>query len=501
MRRRAVLVVAIVGWLGCADGGERAEGPTTGATQGSTAPATGDESSSSDQGTASESTASTGADGSSSDDGAASEFDPAFALEQVDIALAAGVPGLAIAIVYDGEVVMAEGFGVADELGTAVDPTTLFNVASLTKMVTALTVLTERDEGLVMLDAPVPSVVPEFLLREGFDPSSVQIRHLLTHSSGLGDWWNDPYTAGYTLLEEFSGNPEQPLWFTPGTIFDYSNRGFTLAGLVAARLHGGSFADAVQARVLTPLGMDGATVDAAVAQQRVHARGDSSWDGGWVGPEQYVGEWYEPSGGLWVGADDLGALLIALAHESADGIADGTIAELGSPVMPTHEYPGAAYGYGLFVDTNEPRSVYHAGSTGGYLADIEVVPSKGFGVAIVVNSNVWEPGQAGFAIFEHYAGPVPYSDDPLDLDAETVPGSYDDPWQLGHIEISQGDDGLQASFTDLAQTVELVELWPGAYTCPHPADPAQEMDVMFWPDADGNASHLVSRAGVAVRAQ
>lgn len=494
--RRVVPWLAVVGWLGCGGDSSPAD-PTWIDPFPTTAPHgdddTAGESSEGSSGDAEESSG-------SSTGGVPTDFDPSFALAQVDAALAAGVPGLAIAIVYDGEIVMAEGFGDADENGTPADATTLFNMASVTKHITALTLLTERDEGLLTLDTPVPAIFPQFQLGAGFDPASVQVRHLLTHTSGLGDWPTEPYTAGDALVDEFVLNPNQPLWFPPGTVHDYSNRGYTLAGLLAAQLHGGTFADAVQQRVLDPLGMTTATVDAAIAATRTHARGDSEWDGGWVGPEAYVGEWYMPSGGLWASANDLGALVQALANQSAPGFADGTIAELGAPVQPTYEYPGATYGYGLYNDGGDPSSLYHSGSTGGYLADLEVMPAMGFGVAIVVNTNAWEPSQASFAILDHYAGPIPYPEGTDVLDPSTIPGSYDDPWQLGHIDVVEGPNGMQASFTDKGVVRDLEELWTGFYACQHPSEDG-ELDIQFWPGQDGSATHFVTRAGVAARVQ
>ncbi|MBL8942057.1 MAG: beta-lactamase family protein [Myxococcales bacterium] len=498
MRRTCSTILLLAALAGCGTGSSRGDsgsldslGPTSPTSGSGTEDDAGDDSG--------DTTLADAEDGgtTAADDGSQVDFDPAFALAQVDAALAAGVPGLAIAIVYDGEVVLAEGFGVADEGGTAVDATTLFNLASVTKVVTALTVLSERDAGLVSLDTPVPQVVPQFVLRDGFDANAVQIRHLLTHSAGLGDWPTEPYVYGNTLLEEFAANPNQPLWFPPGAVFDYSNRGYTLAGLVAATLHGGSFADAAQARVLAPFGMDGATLDAAIAGTRTHARGESSWDGGWVGPADYVGESYQPSAGLWAGADDLGGFVRAFATASAPGFAAGTIAEAESPIQPTHEGPGA-YGYGLFVDGGEPAVVYHGGSTGGYLADLEVVPSLGFGVAIVVNTDAWDPSQAGWAILAHYAGSGTYPQDPDPIDPASFPGSYDDPWQLGRIDVTATDTGLSASFADFGTTVALEPLWGASFSCAHPVT-GDPIDLMFWPDADGQAVYLVSRAGVAAR--
>lgn len=425
------------------------------------------------------------------------DFDPAFVIAQAEAALAAGVPGLAVAVVMEGQVVFAEGFGVADESGTPVDAETLFNLASITKSVTALTVLSQRDEGLLTLDTPVPELVPGFALRAGFDPASVRVGHLLTHTSGLGDWPTEPYVPGFTLLEEFTGNPNQPLWAPSGLVHSYSNRGFTLAGLVAATVDGTSFVDAAATRVLEPLGMTGATLEGAIAAGRPHARGSSA--SGWWGPQDYAGEWLGPSGGMWAGAQDLGRYVQALATGEGGGL-DDALTDAASPVQPQHLWPGSHYGYGLFVDAGtDPTLVSHGGSIAGYLADMQILPELGFGVIAVVNTDAWYPGELTFSVLDHYAGPLGYLDVP---DTSAAPGSlagsYHDPWQLGSIVVSQDAGGLTAQFVDFGQTVPLDDWGGGSFSCPHPLD-GLAMDVMFWPDAAGNATHLVSRAGVAAR--
>ncbi len=427
------------------------------------------------------------------------DFDPTFVHDQAAAALAAGAPGLAVAVVMEGEIVLAEGFGVADESGTPVDATTLFNLASVTKSVTAMTVLSLRDEGLLDLDGSVPSIVPQFTLLPGHDASAVTVRHLLTHTSAIGDWPNEPFVQGDTLVESFALNQNQPLWATPGAYWNYSNRGFELAGLVAATVGGEPFADAVQHRVLDPLGMTGATVDGVLAAGRAHARGESA--GAWYGPLDYTWESYEPSGGLWAGADDLAAYVLALTTSTADGVASPTLAEMIEPIQITHEWPGAHYGYGMFVDTSyDPPIVSHGGSTGGYLADLQLVPGAGFGVVVVVNTDGWYPSEMSWAIVEHYLGAPAWVDVAEPLDVSALAGTYDEPWHLGELVVTDDGGALSLGFTDLGATVPLTPLWGASYTCTHPTD-GYEMGFVFWPDADGRALALVGRDGVATRVE
>jgi CubicO group peptidase (beta-lactamase class C family) len=484
--------------LGCAPEprDEHSPTPTSAGLEGSDGDGDGEGDTASDDGTAD-------AGGTTFDDADGStgappvDFDPAFVIAQAQAALAAGAPGLAVAVVMDGQVVFAEGFGVADESGTPVDPDTLFNLASITKGITALTVLSQRDEGLLSLDTPVPAIIPGFALRDGFDPASVQVGHLLTHSAGLGDWPTEPYVPSDTLLEEFTLNPNQPLWFSSGAVFDYSNRGFSLAGLVAATVDGSSFDTAGTTRVLVPLGMTGATLEGALAAERSHARGLSS--DGWWGPQDYAGEWLGPSGGLWAGAQDLGRYVQAIATGEGGGL-DEALADATGPVMPLHLWPGQYYGYGLFVDIGyDPAVVSHGGSIGGYLSDMQVIPELGFGVIAVANTDLYWPGELTYAVAEHYVGQLGFSDAP-DTAAlfASIPGTYVDPWQLGSITVSEAGGGLSASFADFGQTVPLTEWGGGSFSFPHPLD-GFDTELMFWPDAAGNASSFVTRAGVAAR--
>lgn len=179
-------------------------------------------------------------------------FDPAFAEQQVDALLAAGVPGLAVAVVFDGEVVYAQAHGVTGPDAGSVDASTLFNLASVAKSATAMTLVEQAGAGLFDLQDPVSTHVPSFGAAGPYSAQSVTVHHLLTQSAGLGDWETEPFAGAVTLADSFALNAKQPLWAEPGAVFNYSNRNFELAGLVAATAEGTSFSEAVRSRVLEP---------------------------------------------------------------------------------------------------------------------------------------------------------------------------------------------------------------------------------------------------------
>jgi CubicO group peptidase (beta-lactamase class C family) len=155
----------------------------------------------------------------------------------------ANVPGLSIALIKNGKVAWARGFGVRDVNTKApVDADTIFPAASLSKVVFAYAVLKMREEKLIELDRPLVSYLNASDLPD--DPRTKQItaRHALTHSIG---WQNWRFAKGNTL--QFA--------FAPGEKFSYSGEGFFLLQRVVEQIVGRGFEEVMRERVLNPLGM------------------------------------------------------------------------------------------------------------------------------------------------------------------------------------------------------------------------------------------------------
>ncbi len=182
------------------------------------------------------------------------------------------VPGASFAAARGGRVVYARGFGyTSDDRLRAVEPTSLFRVASLSKPITALAVLTYVDSGAIALDDPVAALLTaEFERDPPVDPRlrSITIRQLLQHTGG----WDssrtfDPMFRTVAIAEEFRATPpagpdlilrsmlRRPLDFDPGARYAYSNFGYSVLGRVLERLSMRSYAACVRDRVLSPLGI------------------------------------------------------------------------------------------------------------------------------------------------------------------------------------------------------------------------------------------------------
>jgi D-alanyl-D-alanine carboxypeptidase len=179
-----------------------------------------------------------------------------------------GLPGIAVGVVSDQELIWAKGFGFADvESRTPMTPATKFRMASHSKLFTATAIMQLRDAGKVRLDDPVVKYLDWFKIQpaEPDDPP-ITIEELLTHSAGL------PREAGphWSELEFPSGDGvrkyvlEHAAPYSPEVRWKYSNLGFTIAGMIAEAVSGEKWADYVQKHIFDPLGMTGSSVDRQV---------------------------------------------------------------------------------------------------------------------------------------------------------------------------------------------------------------------------------------------
>ncbi|MBI4541192.1 MAG: beta-lactamase family protein [Gemmatimonadetes bacterium] len=178
---------------------------------------------------------------------------------------ARNIPGLAMAIVHDQDVLWSRGFGFADvEKRIPTDPgTTLYRIGSLTKVFTSIAVMQLVEQGRLDLEDPVQAHLPWFRIKERFpDAPPITVRQLLTHTSGLPKESPFPYftTFEFPTLEQIRQAlaHQEPL-FPPETTHHYSNLGLVLAGEVVAAVSGLPWREYVDRKILKPLGMTRST--------------------------------------------------------------------------------------------------------------------------------------------------------------------------------------------------------------------------------------------------
>lgn len=223
------------------------------------------------------------------------------------------LPGLAAAVVHDGEVILRLTLGDADESGRPVLPDTPFMLASVSKSFTALAVIQLVDGGAVALDDPITTHIPDFELADPDVADALTVRDLIYHRSGLDrSVGADPIDgddgasleANVARLEDVS--PDRP------GVYRYSNINYDVLALLVERVSGMSFAAYMRERVFQPLGMEDSYVDPARAEAGGLAQGYYHWLGlGYRPFDPPFPDGVNGSAGLFASVEDLTHVLLA----------------------------------------------------------------------------------------------------------------------------------------------------------------------------------------------
>src|SRR3954470_14595547 len=237
------------------------------------------------------------------------------------------VPGISLAIVKDGKVVLAKGYGVR-KLGDAapVDAKTLFGIASNTKVFTATALGILVDEGKIRWDAPVIDYVPWFQLSDPYVTREMTVRDLLVHRSGLGLgagdllWWP---ASTYDRKEIARRLRYLPLATSFRSAYAYDNVLYLVAGEVIEAVSGQSWEDFVQSRILAKVGMSSSNVRHSDATRAGNVATPHAAVEGKVRPiAPFDSDNTNPAGGINSHADDLAKWMLVQLAEGK--LADGT---------------------------------------------------------------------------------------------------------------------------------------------------------------------------------
>ncbi|MBV9291522.1 MAG: beta-lactamase family protein, partial [Frankiales bacterium] len=317
------------------------------------------------------------------------------------------VPGLEVAIVRDGEPLYAGGVGLACiEEKRPVGSRTLFHHGSCGKAYTALLAVVVAEEGLLDLDAPVRSYVPELRLPDPFLAERIKVRDLLSHRSGLGRhdvaWIAHPEWSRDELVRRLAS---LPLAGDLREKFVYSNFAFALAGLVVERVTGTDFVEAMSSRVFDALGMTRSLIET----ETVRTDPDHAQPYRHDGEELVATAWrlmgaIAPAGGIITCADD--AVRWLRAQVGTGGLAAELVArthQLHTPLpagfSPFPELSFVGYGMGWLVGAHRGRpSIAHTGGVDGFTTHTLVLPEQRLGVT--VSANVF-PSQLSWAAALH----------------------------------------------------------------------------------------------------
>ena len=445
------------------------------------------------------------------------------------------VPGIAVAIVKDGEVVFEGGFGVREQgKPEAVDAHTLFAIASNTKAFTAASLSVLADEGKLKLDDRVIDHLPSFRMSDPYVTGEMRIRDLLAHRSGLslgaGDLLYWPATT-YSSDEVVARLAKVPLKGGFRDRYAYDNILYAVAQQVIERVSGQSYAQFLQTRIFAPVGMSATRFNADhLKPGDIAATGHAKYDftqlrtvapltwsnnsgaGGVYSSVHDMAKWMnvQLAGGKLPDGEAL--FSEARQREMWSMITPIPIPEPSVPELAAAKPDFAGYGEGWSLSSYRgQRLVWHTGGWPGMVSRLTLVPSKNLGVVVLTNQEIgaafnaitmqvldaylqapdtdWTAAyaaavakagsQADESWAKHAAARDRHSRPSLPLSGYA--GAYRDPW-YGEVSLAQEGGKLRLRFAKTPQLVGTLEHWQ------------HDSFIVRWDDRSLNADAFVNFA-------
>ncbi len=421
------------------------------------------------------------------------------------------VPGMAVAIVKDGKIVLAKGYGVRKaEEATPVDEFTMFGIGSNTKAFTTAALATLVDEGKLAWDDPVYQRLPGFVMYDPYVSHEMTIRDLLTHRSGMGlgegdllFWPHTTYSRDEIIYKLRFMKPASSF----RSHYAYDNLLYMTAGQIIPAVTGTSWDDYIRQHIFEPLGMNHSNVtNANIKANDDRAYPHSRMDGKLkVIPFENLDN-AGPAGSINSCAADMAKWVQLQLNRGKFVDRDGRLfseqrsKEMWSPqtILPTPDPPGAlaglkasfadyALGWGL-RDYHGRKLVGHTGGVGGFVSRVMLAPEENLGVVVLTNAE--EDGAFDailFHVLDYYFHLPPTDwiaafksrDDTVEKEAaetmkkaeaardaaskpslplEKYAGAYSDAW-YGPITVRMENGGLVMSFDHTPTMIGDLQHW------------------------------------------
>ena len=399
-----------------------------------------------------------------------------------------GVPGASLAVVFEGQIYTAT-LGIR-RIGndSSVEEHTPFLVGSMTKTVLVAAILQLMDDGAFALDTKLDSLVPGTVTDGTFD-EDIELRHLLTHSSGFPPFFEfgcndaaEPLGDWLTRMEPLD------VWVAPDTLFSYSNSGFGLVARSAEVATGDPYEQIVTELVFDPVGMVNSSY-VTPGTERAYGHVGPPWSS--TQTDDFDCASVRAAGGIWGTATDMALF--------AQAIMDGTLPHTDrylSEAIPTGRGEDIDYGFGIFKEPYRGLEIAsHGGSVNGYGAAFTLVPAEDFAVVTLLNGftvagDPFEIGKSAIDFFLQPGGGLPTINPDPDL-WETWAGDYT-AMSGGILQASVVDDEMQVAVP--AQGVEMNLPYDAGQTFRVSDDGI--LRVTFWMDDSGQPEWMSTPWGI-----
>lgn len=312
-------------------------------------------------------------------------------------------PGAAVAVVKDGSIIYKNGYGLSNlEYDIPITPSSIFHIASVSKQFTVFSILLLEKQGKLSLDDDIRKYIPEV---PDFG-TTITLRHLASHTSGLRDQWNLLSLAGWRMDDVITKehilklvSKQKELNFNPGEEYAYCNTGFTLLAEVVSRISDLSFAEFTKANIFEPLKMNNTLFyddHEKIVKDRAY-----SYSSGSNGYKKSVLNYAN------VGATSLFTTVEDLSLWAMN-FSDITVGD--SAIIKTMNTPavlnnGKTFGgaLGQFVgDYKGLNEIEHGGADAGYRSYLTRFPDENFAVIVFSNSAEFNSGRMAHKVVDIY---------------------------------------------------------------------------------------------------
>lgn len=337
------------------------------------------------------------------------------------------IPGMAVAIVKNGKVVLAKGFGVKEYSKLdKVDEITLFAIASNTKAFAAAALAILVDEGKIKWDDRVCEYLSYFKLYDPYVTEEMRIRDLLCHRSGLGTfsgdllWYETPYTAEEVVKR--ARYLKQAFGFRGG--YGYSNIMFMAAGEIIPVVTGKKWNDFMDERIFKPLGMQVTHVGTSELKKHENVATPHyvTLDGETLTISYTTSDVIASAGGINSNVSEMSRWIIMLLNngtfDNTRILSEDQIWEMWTPqtviplskstkeLFPTTHFNSYGLGWGL-SDYHGYKIVSHGGGLDGMISRVAMVPEIKLGLVVLTNSINSLPSALAIKIIDTYLGVLP----------------------------------------------------------------------------------------------
>ncbi len=321
-----------------------------------------------------------------------SEFDQLSKLIELE-ADSKKLPLIAITLVDDNGVVWSRGFGKdSGNSQLTVDDNTIWRIGSVSKLFTDIAVMQYVEKGILKLDEPVQTYLPDFKPRNPYS-LPITLRMLMSHSSGLV---REPPVGNYfdptepSLTETVKSLNNTTLVYAPGSKTQYSNAGIAVVGRVLEKVSGQPFAQLLKANLLNPLGM---THSAFAPEKALIEKLPKAYMWNYQGnrtPAPTFELGMVPAGSMYASMNDLARFMVALIKkgQGINGriLKEKTLDQMWKPQANAKSARNRSYGIGFSLGKlDDEFSVSHGGAIYGFATQLKVLPNSKVGVAISTN--------------------------------------------------------------------------------------------------------------------